>query len=638
MRLTSFKIENYGGIALAEASKLDTHPTLFFSGKNGTGKSLILEALLGLWTERALSASRVGPWGDNAHVEMRITLTAEEFSAVNDWHLRVHGSEATVASSYLISVSINRPSNSSQYNSYDPVAIILQNPRFQEENPFASLDLLAAQRQFTTGTASSVDLGMFNRRQMIENRSTGHEQQVEYQAGAWLPDIGSYLLTLDYQGYLAERQGIGSVDDFKIVADAFESATNKKLLRPRYESDSATTTVLVQLPAGPTHGLDKLSSGEKEMLSLLYFVRRMASAGGVLLLDEPEKHLHPSLQSALFQVASDLSDRSQILVVTHSPSLIASGSAESVLTVAPPVDSQTNQVSFISADEERLDLLRVLGVEASQALQYDLLLVVEGIGDSKLIRQLWPELSGRCHLLEAGGSRQVESAARTLSSLRSSLKFLAVRDRDLLSDDELKQKAAVPGLFVWSVREIENCLLEPDLLFEAVQAVKEISRSEFDDRLQQAVAPLMEDVIEDLALKAVRLAHPSPSMNGKPGPSNRAVAYMRDESQVQRLRADDYASEAAAARMSIAANWPRDWMKLIDGKVALRSIQSSFKVYRNVEEFEFALARTARDMPVLLPAEFLRFQARLADALSTSNTAQVVRVGNTVVPVPESGL
>jgi hypothetical protein len=49
------------------------------------------------------------------------------------------------------------------------------------------------------------------------------------------------------------------------------------------------------------HSLDDLSSGERQVLIQIYQVSRWLQPGGVVLLDEPDLHLHPSLVHQLLE-------------------------------------------------------------------------------------------------------------------------------------------------------------------------------------------------------------------------------------------------------------------------------------------------------------------------------------------------
>lgn len=50
---------------------------------------------------------------------------------------------------------------------------------------------------------------------------------------------------------------------------------------------------------GARHSLDELSAGEHQVLILVYLISRWLQPGGIVLIDEPDLYLHPSLVSGL---------------------------------------------------------------------------------------------------------------------------------------------------------------------------------------------------------------------------------------------------------------------------------------------------------------------------------------------------
>ena len=69
MRLERFDVRNYKGIAHAEVADLSSLPVVTISGRNGTGKSLLLEAVVGAWSGRYQMGERVGPWADELEAD-----------------------------------------------------------------------------------------------------------------------------------------------------------------------------------------------------------------------------------------------------------------------------------------------------------------------------------------------------------------------------------------------------------------------------------------------------------------------------------------------------------------------------------------------------------------------------------------
>lgn len=70
-----------------------------------------------------------------------------------------------------------------------------------------------------------------------------------------------------------------------------------------------------------THGLDKLSSGERHLLTFLTLFLIIGRGRNFYIIDEPEISLNMKWQRELVPLLSELSPNSQIIVATHSPSI-----------------------------------------------------------------------------------------------------------------------------------------------------------------------------------------------------------------------------------------------------------------------------------------------------------------------------
>jgi predicted ATPase len=64
--------------------------------------------------------------------------------------------------------------------------------------------------------------------------------------------------------------------------------------------------------------VDQVSSGELELLSLAGWIILNGFDGGLLIIDEPELHLHPQWQSTILPALRELSPKAQLLVASHS--------------------------------------------------------------------------------------------------------------------------------------------------------------------------------------------------------------------------------------------------------------------------------------------------------------------------------
>lgn len=128
-----------------------------------------------------------------------------------------------------------------------------------------------------------------------------------------------------FTDYRLSLMNSGSVDThqthidelFSIINDLF--STTGKIIRINkqnevvFDKKSATLTI------------EQLSSGEKQMLILLFTVFLMKQKPSILLLDEPEISLHIVWQDKLIETLLTINPNCQIFLTTHSPNIFADG-------------------------------------------------------------------------------------------------------------------------------------------------------------------------------------------------------------------------------------------------------------------------------------------------------------------------
>lgn len=113
--------------------------------------------------------------------------------------------------------------------------------------------------------------------------------------------------------------------------------------------------------------LPYLSEGTVELLAVivaLYF-----SENRIVVIEEPDRNVHPRVISLLVQMLKEVSERRQVLFTTHNPETVRHLPAESLLlvsrdkegfsTITRPLDSQ--QVRYFLQDEFGMDELFVHG-------------------------------------------------------------------------------------------------------------------------------------------------------------------------------------------------------------------------------------------------------------------------------------
>ncbi|MFC9995852.1 ATP-dependent endonuclease [Nocardia sp. NPDC127526] len=434
-----------------------------------------------------------------------------------------------------------------------------------------------------------------------------------------LPNVSNYLVTLDYQALLSERQGLELIDDYGLLATAFYAAAGKQLMKPEYNPARGSTIDIV-LPSGHRHGLRDLSSGEQEMLAMMYFVRRLSASGGILCIDEPEQHLHPTLQAALFQAMASLADRAQVLVVSHSVNLVASAPLTSLIQIAAPEDQTVNQAAKMVDHPRKVELVAELGITPADLFQNDMLLVVEGDTDASWLRSLFPVELGRAHVVVAGSSDQVLHTHRVLAGTPAGLPWLCVRDRDLMTDAEVaNQMEQYPHLHIWPRRAIESMLLEPDLIEAVCKSVGvNASRETIDGWLQTAAEPLLEDVLEHLVEDELRrrVSPPKPSSSG--GRYEKMKYIYEQYALVNQQWAHLVDKVVDELRADLLLRWPTQWRQLVDPKPVLAKLTAQIGALKSPSHLMSALVARARDDETVRPIAMEALRKRLVLTASSS--------------------
>lgn len=138
---------------------------------------------------------------------------------------------------------------------------------------------------------------------------------------------------------------------------------------------------------GQRLALDTLSSGEKEVVNIVFDFLLRAPKDCVIVFDEPELHLHPELSYKLLQALARVGERNQFIFSTHSPEIISASLENSVLFVTPP-KGDDNQAIAVHRDDETHHALQALGQSIGVISLGKRLVLIEG-GDSSLDKQTY---------------------------------------------------------------------------------------------------------------------------------------------------------------------------------------------------------------------------------------------------------
>ncbi len=156
----------------------------------------------------------------------------------------------------------------------------------------------------------------------------------------------------------------------------------------------------------------KLSSGEKELFNLISGLILTGVKNGIVLLDEPELHLHFQWQQVIIELIDELSKefKIQFFIVTHSPKFINTTTLAKVYRVY----MQDNISNIIKPDAsiestDLKDLIQYINTTNNEKIFFtQKVLLVEGLSDlimySKILEIIKKEISSdaEVEIVEAG--------------------------------------------------------------------------------------------------------------------------------------------------------------------------------------------------------------------------------------------
>lgn len=204
----------------------------------------------------------------------------------------------------------------------------------------------------------------------------------------------------------------------------------------------------------------------------------------LLLIDEPDAHLHPSTQERLIMALEKVTTEfpeTKFIATTHSSHLVRACSARSRVIWLEAGELREE-------DEETTRLRMGWGV-----LDKDIILFTEdkNMAPMRALLSQWPNLERKILLWPTFGKGGISSGL-SLSQLRNSLniRIIVHRDRDFMSDDDLNEWIKKKGfglhdipLWVTPVSDMEEIFCRSDI----ISSVMDIGLQEAEDVIKEAV-------------------------------------------------------------------------------------------------------------------------------------------------------
>lgn len=441
---------------------------IVLAGPNNSGKSTLLQAL-SVWN-LALNRWRTAPKGKSP--KRGLPITRKDFTAVplremsmlwtdSSTALRRGEADGEPGHPRLMEIEVSGSDARGPWN-------LAFEFRFQGEEQIyvkPRLEHVADLERVATGLGV-VHIPPFSGIGVDEPRVERAYQ--DYLVGQGKP--GDILRNLLYEVFSSERgawdQLVHSVDELFRCELIPPQAEGRPFIICEYQAidvDAKRKPPPLDISSG--------GSGFHQVLLLLAFF--FARPSTVLLLDEPDAHLHVILQKQIYDLLRRVASQRncQLIIATHSEILIDSTSPASILSF---LSTPHVLVEDTERDQVREALRRLTTIDLLLAEQSGGVLYLEGVTDFNLLKA-WAQVLAHptaswfnekpfWHSNQGRHPREARGHFFALRSIRPGIKGLLLLDGDNRNLPNREVAADGLDLYRWTRYEIENYLIHPEAL------------------------------------------------------------------------------------------------------------------------------------------------------------------------------
>ena len=285
------------------------------------------------------------------------------------------------------------------------------------------------------------------------------------------------------------------------------------------ESDSTETTIVVDEKEFKNgFKLSEISSGSKEIMTLITQIILSEGETDLLLIEEPELHLHPGAEKKIYDLISNKLGKevnTQVIISTHSSVFVDQSDIKNIIKVTREEQTKIHEVKTNEISEELQDL----GYSKSGLLQPEAIVFVEGKSDRYILNAISEifDVSFDDDIVSLvdleGGNRTKDHARSLVKTLQCfDIPYYFILDSDHQDADSIIHEHVdyvndnadwwhtTPDKFhAWEEDEIESCLLEAPKIVADVAEVDEsvVNNIKSNKQDEEKGSDLMEKIFQE---------------------------------------------------------------------------------------------------------------------------------------------
>lgn len=571
MKISSINIENFKSITKIEVTNLPDFIVLV--GENGIGKSSIFDSIsfvkshigpyspqdVNWWNNRILLQNPIKTGESKMKIEFEIEPTTNE-------EKRFTGNSNAKAG---IKLELVNGEITIEKTDEGNAGTLLRSWRKQQG--VGAIEMIPAQRTFPEG---AVQLASINEdvEQIFSERTSNLQNK--------------YRNAKQYFVNYAAHDSIKKDDPqvFPQVKQLVETLLGRRV---KIDFDSNLMPSIQVESLGGYVNIDTLSSGQREVFMTYVGIHSTKLSNSIILFDEPDLHLHASLQKEVLRYLKNLSNSgNQVFLATHSLEMISETSEENLFHLTEYKGQ--SQLKKLEDEKEKLEIFRKLGASKYTFVNFKKIVFLEGQSDYLIFHKATPSEYSLRYEQIGGISKLTPEILDDASKVES---FYMIKDRDFLDNSEITSQETKYHDKVKFLRRrhIENYILDSDEFFEIYQKHGDGQFSTKDDLVKEIyrISELQqEQTIADyyLSKHGENANPPQVSLTSGETAEKGLTNVLKTKEGRLTNTINKIPNDVSAIRTVLQTNWKNDWLIYSSGKNILKAFTASHISNKSMED------------------------------------------------------